>query len=153
MKVAGFVFLPFLLLLFSCEDNATTSNDETKSTINILNLSPETQSIVTSQDTIKALLEYSIGKDVTSEFGFLIAILFVSTTEGKTFSVGPNNQIELVDRDGEVTLEYPLESIWNNIELKHPITCYFYLEKITAETPLGRSSVVIAKTEAINYME
>ncbi len=149
MRVTVFMLITVSLLISSCKDSTTDSNNEMESTIEILDLSPEPQSVVSAQDTIKAVLKYSIAEDIHSDFGFSISIKFVSTTEGRTFSSGPDAEIELTERDGEVPLQYPLELIWNHSDLKHPISCYFYLHKQTSET----SSTVIAKTEEISYME
>lgn len=149
MRVTVFRLITVVLLFISCNDSTTDSTNETESTIEILDLSPEPGSVVSSQDTIKAVLKYSIAEDIHSDFGFSISIKFVSTTAGRTFSIDPNAEIKLTERDGEVSLQYPLEFIWNHSDLKHPISCYFYLHKQTSET----SSTVITKTEEISYME
>jgi len=149
MRVTVVILITFLLLFISCKESTTDISNERESTIEILDLSPEAQSIVSSQDTIKAILRYSIAPDIQSEFGFSISIKFVSTTAGRTFYIGSNAEIEITDRDGQVILKYPLDLVWNYSDLKHPISCYFYLHKETSET----SSTVIAKTEEIDYME
>ena len=147
------IYFTILVLFISCKESITNNDNETKSTIEILDLSPEAKSVVSSQDTIKSLLRYSVAKDIQSEFGFKIAILFVSTSAGSTFSIGPNNMINVTDKDGEIRIEYPLEFIWDEANLKHPVSFYFYLEEVTSRTALGESSTVIAKTEEINYLE
>jgi hypothetical protein len=149
MRVTVFMLITVALLFISCNDSTTDSTNETESTIEIRDLSPEPGSVVSSQDTIKAVLKYSIAEDIHSDFGFSISIKFVSTTAGRTFSINSNAVIKLTERDGEVPLQYPLELIWNHSDLKHPISCYFYLHKQTSDT----SSTVITKTEEISYME
>lgn len=149
MRVTVLMLITVALLFISCKDSTTDSANETKSTITILDLSPEPLSVISSQDTIKAVLKYSIVEDILSDFGYSISIKFVSTTAGRTFSINPNAEIELTERNGEVPLQYPLELIWNHSDLKHPISCYFYLHEQTSDT----SSIVIAKTEEISYME
>lgn len=149
MKVTIFIFVAVSLLFISCKNSTTESTNDTETFIEILNLAPEPGSTITLNDTIIATLRYSIAADIESQFGFSISIKFASTVEGRTFSIGPGSGIELNEKNGDVTLAYPLDIIWNHSDLKHPISCYFYLHKKTSET----SSTVIAKTTEINYME
>lgn len=149
MRVTVFILITVALLFIFCKDSTTDNPNETKSTIEILDLSPEPGSVLSSQDTINAVLRYSIAKDIHSDFGYSISIKFVSTTAERTFSIGPSAEIKIIERDGEVPFQYSLELIWNHSDLKHPISCYFYLHKETSET----SSTVLAKTEEISYME
>ncbi len=148
MKKIFITCFSVLILCPSCKDSPT-DNNKTESSIEINNLIPEPGSVITSHDTLTASLLYSISDDIQSDFGFSISIKFVSIIEGQTFSVGPNSQIEVMQKEGNVTLEYPLELIWNHQNLKHPISCYFYLHKMTSET----TSTVIARTVEINYNE
>ena len=149
MKLFVFTFLAVLLAFISCKESPTENNNVSETSIEILYLAPESETTITSNDTIIATLRYSIADDIQSEFGFSISIKFTSTLEGRTFSIGPNSTIELTERDGDVTLDYPLDLIWNHSDLKHPISCYFYLHKYTSET----TSSVLAKTSEINYYE
>ena len=55
----------------------------------------------------------------------------------------------LLEKEGYVIMDYPLSSIWDLPDIKHPISCYFYLQKMNSD----RTSKIIAKSERINYME
>ena len=149
MKTPLFICMAILICLNGCEDNPTESNLNSESSITIVSLIPEPESTITSNDTIRATLAYSIASDVQSDFGFTISIKFVSIIEGQTFSVGEAAQTELILREGNVTMNYPLELIWDHQNLKQPVSCYFYLHKMTSQT----SSSVLARTTEIGYNE
>ena len=149
MKNIVFTCFTVLILCYSCNDSPTENDNQNESSIEIDNLIPESGSTITVNDTISASLLYSIADDIQSAFGFSVSIKFVSINEGETFSIGTSADIEVVQREGAVTLEYPLDIIWNHQNLKHPISCYFNLHKETSET----SSTIIARTVEINYNE
>jgi len=119
------------------------------SSVAITSLSPDPGATVTPKDTIIASLRYAIADNVQSDYGFQVSIKFESTTPGTTFSVGETAQVDLLEREGNVTIEYPLQTIWNFQNLKHPVACYFYLHKMTSVN----SSIVIAQTVRIAYQE
>ena len=145
------IIMLVVLLLFSCKESATESNnDNIKETfIEILKLSPQAESVLTSQDTITASLQIAIAGGIQSDFGFSVSIKFASKIEGQTFSTGENSSITLGTKTGNVILEYPISQIWSNTNLKRPISCYFYLHQMTSET----ASKVIARTAEIKYNE
>ncbi len=151
MKVIKIIIATLFLLLISCKESTTESNNDNNNEtfIEILSLVPEVESILTVNDTIAASLRFAIAEDIQSDFGFSISIKFVSVVEGQTFSIGPQSSVELSERTGTVNLSYPLEQIWLNNNLKHPVSCYFYLHQKLSET----SSKVIARTTVIIYTE
>jgi hypothetical protein len=149
MKLCLILGTTLLLLFHSCKDNPAENENESDTWINIVDLIPESQAVVNSNDTIKVELSYSISDEIQSDYGFRISIKFVSTTEGQTFSLGDAAQVEISQKQGTVSLNYPLNLVWNYDKLRRPISFYFYLHKMTSET----SSTVIAKTEEIIYNE
>ena len=151
MKVIVSVLIFVLLLTISCKESVTESNGDNgeETFIKILELSPDAESILTSQDTISALLQFSIADEIQSDFGFSLSIKFVSKIEGQTFSTGSNSSITLGPKTGEVRIEYSLAQIWSHANLKHPVACYFYMHQMTSET----ASKVLAKTAEIKYTE
>ena len=126
------IFITSLILgLYSCKDSPTENESESETWINIVDLTPQSQSVVSSIDTIKAELSYSISDEIQSDFGFRVSIKFVSTTEGQTFSLGDAAQVEISEKKGTVSLNYPLNLVWNYDKLRRPISFYFYLHKMT----------------------
>lgn len=149
MKLCFILAITLLLVFHSCKDNPTENENESETWINIVKLTPQPQSVVTLSDTIKAELSYSISDDIQSDFGFRVSIKFVSTTEGQTFSLGDAAKVGVSEKVGTAFISYPLNLVWDYYKLKHPISCYFYLHKVTSDT----TSTIIAKTEEIIYNE
>ncbi|MFD2719703.1 hypothetical protein ACFST9_13325 [Hymenobacter monticola] len=112
-------------------------------------LTPAAGAIVSRTSTLTAQLKYSLADGETSSDGYRVAILFASTTSNSTFSVGSNN-VTLPNRKGTLTLQYPLSLIWDrtNPAPAHPITCYYYLQRVS-----GNTSTVIAQTPAQTFTE
>jgi hypothetical protein len=134
----------------SCKESVTESqNDDEQTYIEVKTLIPEVNTLISANDTIRAMLEYAIAEDIISDFGFSLSIKFDSKNEGETFSIGSDASIVLNEKKGTKSLEYPLNQIWSNENLKHPLGCYFYLHQMTSET----ASKVLARTPIINYSE
>ncbi len=149
MKVYASITLMAVFLLFACKDNPTEGNDSATTYIEVIDLIPQTGSTISASDTIAAVLKYAIDNAVQSDYGFSISVKFASVNEGQTFSIGQDAEIVLTEKTGTVTHAYPLDLIWNHADLKHPVSCYFYLHRKTSQT----SSTVIAKTAEIKYTE
>jgi hypothetical protein len=149
MKRELIVCLLLFLFFISCKDNPTESETDSDTWIIVEEITPLAQSVLTAQDTIEATLEYAISNEITSDYGFTVSIKFTGTTAGQTFSIGSAAAVSITERKSTVSLNYPLELIWNHSSLKHPVSCYFYLHQYTSTT----SSKVIAKTDEIVYQE
>jgi hypothetical protein len=78
-----------------------------------------------------------------------VSIQFATPNSTSTFATGPST-VTLPNRKGTVTLTYPLDLIWDrtNPGPTHPITCYYYLQRVN-----GSSSTVIARTVAQTFTE
>ena len=74
MKIIVFTCFTVLILCYSCKDSPTENINKTESSIEINNLIPESESTITSNDTLIASLLYSIADDIQSDFGFSISI-------------------------------------------------------------------------------
>jgi len=149
MKGYASITLMAVFLLFACKDNPTEGNNAAATYIEVAELVPAAGSMISASDTIAAILKYAIDNAVQSDYGFSISVKFTSVNEGQTFSIGQDTDISLTEKAGTITHTYPLDMIWNHADLKHPVSCYFYLHKETSQT----SSTVIAKTAEIKYTE
>jgi hypothetical protein len=98
---------------------------------------------------IRAKLVYSLSETEQSTEGFAVSIKFQSTNPHMTFSDGRQGVVAISARQDTVIITYPIAAIRRNMQLKRPVTCYFYLHRNTGP---GRS-VVIARTAPIVFQE
>jgi hypothetical protein len=153
-RVSAYLFL--LLSLFSCDDKEEeTAPPKVPATnsITLVTMTPAAGEKVSKSSTITATLDYTLADDEASEFGYRVAIYFQPTVSGSTFAVGRNHEI-VTDKKGTIKLTYPLASIWDApasvpYQLQHPVTCYFFLQRLTAP---GQSTI-IARTPALTFTE
>ena len=143
-----FSLLVFVLFTY-CKKSTTSSKPGSETFIQVINIIPAAQSVLSEQDTISADISYFISDEQESDFGFKVGIVFSSTDPNQNFAVGSWGQLSVTDRRDTVTVSYPLSAIWSDSRLQHPVSCYYYLRKYTSTT----ASVVIVKTDAINYQE
>ena len=150
MKIYFSFVLMLAVLILHCGESTTQSEEENAETfIEIESLDPQANQVLSATDTIRASLKYAIAGDISSDFGFSISIKFASKTIGETFSIGAPAAVDISERSGTTSIEYPMELIWSNQNLHHPVSCYFYLHQMTSET----ASKVIARTPEIAYSE
>jgi len=156
-RVSAYLFL--LLSLFSCgekEEEVAPPKVAATNSITLVSMTPAAGAKVSKSSTISATVDYTLADDEASEFGYRVAILFQSTASGTTFAVNPSSvnssSVVVTDKKGTVKLMYPLASIWDASiphQLQHPVTCYFYLQRLTSPS----QSTVIAKTPALTFTE
>lgn len=117
--------------------------------LTLTTLTPTAGATLTRASTLTAQLAYSLAATETSPYGYRVAIQFAKVNSTTTTAINPSS-INLTERTGTVTLQYPLELIWDrtNLALAHPITCYYYLQRVNAT-----NSTVIAKTAAQSFTE
>ncbi len=121
-----------------------------KNELTVASLTPAAGTLVSRSSTITATLNYSLADTETSEFGYRVSLQFQSVNPSSTFS-GTNGSVVLPNKKGTITISTPLSSIWDRTSPAplHPITCYFYLQRMTSAT----SSDVAIKTAAITFTE
>jgi hypothetical protein len=118
------------------------------STLKAENVSPAASTKLSESSILSADLTYALAEQQKSDYGFDVFAQFESTTPGKT--IGPGYHMAATNRSGKITYSVPMSAIWNNRELKHPVTAYFYLVNKTTNTG---TSTVIAKVGPYTYTE
>jgi len=144
-RFSACLFLMLMLLGCGKEEEATPTNS-----ITLVTMTPAAGAKVSRSSTISATVNYTLAADEASEFGYRVSIQFESAFNG-TFALNPSH-VTVTDRKGTIQMNYPLAGVWdlyNSRELQHPVTCYFYLDRMTDD---GRSTV-IAKTQALTFTE
>jgi len=139
------------LLLLGCDkkkEPQPTPQPEVTS-LTLASLTPAAGSNVSRASTITAQLNYSLADNETSSYGYRVAIQFVTANSTSTFATNPST-LDLKERKGTVTLQYPLSLVWDrtNPAPIRPITCYYYLQRVNAS-----GSSVIAQTTAQKFTE
>ncbi|MCC2546382.1 hypothetical protein LJY25_07990 [Hymenobacter sp. BT175] len=152
MRFGAGLTLTFALLGCGETDETPTPTPPvaSKNELTIATLTPAAGALVSRSTTVTATLNYNLDDSEKSEYGYRVTLQFQSTNPSTTFS-GSNGTVVLPNRKGTVSISTPLSSIWDrtNPAPLHPITCYFYLQRLTSAT----SSEVIAKTSAITFTE
>jgi hypothetical protein len=156
-RISAYLFL--LLALLGCgekEDEPAPPNVPATNSITLVTMTPAAGAKVSRESTISATVDYTLADDEASPLGYRVAILFQSTVSGSTFAVNSNlvdqGSIVVTDKKGTVKISYPLASTWDasgTRQLQHPVTCYFFLQRMTAP---GQSTV-IARTPALTFTE
>ena len=117
--------------------------------ITVVTLNQPPCKTLTAKDVLKAQLAYHIAAKEQSDYGFAVSIKFQSTIPRSTFSDGKQGVIAVTQKEGVLTLTYPMAALRHRAQLHRPITCYFYLHRTTGP---GRSTV-IARTKPIVFQE
>lgn len=151
LTLSGTGFL-LSVLLFGCgkkEEAVPPAPTPAVTSLTLESLTPATGAKVARTSTLTAQLKYSLADSETAPGGYRVAIQFATANSTSTFAVGAST-VTLTERQGTVTLRYPLELIWDltNPALARPITCYYYLQRVN-----GSSSSVIARTAAQTFTE
>jgi hypothetical protein len=139
------------LLLIGCDkkkEPQPTPQPEVTS-LTLVSLTPAAGSTVSRASTLTAQLNYSLADNENSTYGYRVAIQFATTNSNTTFATSPSI-LDLKERKGTVTLQYPLSLVWDRTSpaTLHPITCYYYLQRVNAS-----GSSVIAQTTAQKFTE
>lgn len=144
-------YLKNMGLLMNYVKKTKNSTTTIGNVISIRSLLPTLKDNFSKSSTISAQLNYAIAEEEKSDYGFEISIKFVSTQNNTTFSMTTDSSnVPVSEKEGTVTINYPMEIIWDNPRLKHPVTCMFYLHKKTSSSG---NSTVIAKTIPITFYE
>jgi len=123
-------------------------NPKSEGSIELISLTPEAGSTVDRQSTIVAQLRFTIDNFKDKKDRYRISINFQDrNTRAATFSKGPGGMITLDQASGTVTLEYPLDRIWDDPKLRKPLRVYFYLHERTGKN----ETVVLDMTDAIEF--
>ena len=147
-KIILIIIMVFISI--GCKKNLDEEFSGYSNNITIVSLNPAQGDIISSSTTISSTLSYKINEREVSTYGFQISIQFLNT-DGNTFSISTNYEDRVIinNREGSVTINYPMNLIWSYAELVHPVKCQFNLIKNISET----SGIVLASTEVINFIE
>lgn len=121
---------------------------KSEGSIELISLTPEAGSPVDRQSTITAQLRFTIDNFKDKKDRYRISINFQDrNSRASTFRKGPGGMITLDQASGTVTLEYPLDRIWDDPKLRKPLRVYFYLHERTGK----QETVVLDKTDEIQF--
>ncbi|TGE28240.1 hypothetical protein [Hymenobacter metallicola] len=139
-----------LLMGFAAPQGPTAPQTaEAGSTIKLLALNQPPCATLSRESVVTAKLRYQLAPQEQSAEGFVVSIKFQSTNPKMTFSSTQLGRVKLTQRADTLTLRYPMAAVWNNPQLRRPLTCYFYLHRNLGN---GRSTV-IAQTPPIVFTE
>ncbi len=124
-----------------------------ESSLELTNISPgPIETRLTEETVLSASLKYSIDLPKLKRKKYFVSIIFGSTegddswfNEERT-RLG-TDRVYLTEPEGAVTLEYPLDAVWNDKRLKHPITVRFVL----LERSGSRSSRSVAIVDPVIF--
>ena len=145
--------LPLVLIgvnsLVGCKKDTPTPAPSTPLTtsLSLETISPVAGTMVSYSLVLDATLKYSLADEQQSSQGFEVFAQYQSTVPGMTF--GGSTVVTLPNRSGKVTVSAPLSMVWNDTQLAHPITVFFYLAKKDS----NGSSKVIAKSSPVVYLD
>ena len=117
-------------------------------TLDLITLSPEAGTSVGRDSVITAELRFTIDNFKNKKDRYHISIQFVTKgSRAATFSKDPGNVVMLNEASGTITLAYPLDHVWDDPQLRKPLTIYFFLHERTGT----RGSVVLDQTDQIHF--
>jgi hypothetical protein len=110
-------------------------------TLRLIEVTPKPGSEVTKDTVVEARLAFSISPNDGGEF-FVLA-QFETNLPGRTTdgSFPLRKTRTLQQRNGEVTLSFPLTHVWDEPDVKRPLTMWFFLNKKAGNTGTGAALV------------
>jgi hypothetical protein len=117
------------------------------STLEIVTISPDSNSSVTRGTVVFADLKYSVGEFIPGKY--LITAQVQTTKEGRTFDGTFPSRLypSMISAEGTLRFSFPLEYVWDSPKLKHPMTLWFYLHRREDDS----HTKVVARTGPIFY--
>jgi hypothetical protein len=113
----------------------TVQSEETKASLNCIDITPSVESGKITPDTVvESTLKYSIDLSRLKSEQFSITILFGSSERENQLFNKPETRLGkghvfLDEPSGTIKLKYPMDAVWQDPRLKHPISIIFFLIK------------------------